>query len=620
MNIEDEIKLLQIPEELNEFISDYYKALLKRADTDLLGESEYRCFARFLSMYKSGKYKFAFKAIRRMFQFLHMLIYVDEDGKPRRLELYPVQKFIMCSIFGFRDISGGYVVNTANLYMARRNGKSFLLSGVLHYLMGMSKFRNELIVLASCKGQNATICFNEFTKFIENDPNLAETFSNVNNTACWAKNKNTGNRLEMFRTGGGAKNSLDGYTNKVAVIDEEMLCDEIITKTIQDGQAHFKDSLLVTMSTAQFSIGSDNHKKWLTLKKMLYEDALPDNQFLFLAEPDRDEVEGKDFSNMNIWGKANPVLLFEKDGFTIKDHIRKKYMQKAKTAITEKGFTLQSFVTKQCNTWYSAEDRSLCTYDQLKACGVSYDMDTVISKGYTDWYMGIDLSQTLDLSSIWLGCFIGESKAGRLLQKGKPAARTRLFMHAISWMPENKLQGHIKADKFSYSDYVGTELFLCNGAGGDNIDTQQIFEQIDSIREKNDLHFITIASDPYNVAGVQEKLASICDTFILQNQSPKALSQYIEVFGQYLKDGIIAYRTGGEDIFEKAVTNSLLVRNPTGFYSVEKISLRADSNIRIDPVDAAITGFIAPYIDFNNNAPTGDELVDSWMEQMGELQ
>ena len=146
----------------------------------------------------------------------------------------------MCGIFGLRYQDGRYLVNTSNLYVARRNGKSFLLSAVLHYLAGMSKFRNELIVLASCKGQNATICFNEFCKFIDNDSRLAETFSNVNRTACWAKNKFTGNRIEMFRTGGASKKTLDGYTNKVAVIDEEMLCDEIITKTIQDGQAHFK--------------------------------------------------------------------------------------------------------------------------------------------------------------------------------------------------------------------------------------------------------------------------------------------------------------------------------------------------------------------------------------------
>jgi phage terminase large subunit-like protein len=616
MNIEDEIRVLNVPAELQEFVGDYHKALKKRAAADLVGESEFRCFRRFLNLYVCGKYKFAFKAMRRLFSFLSLLIYVDENGKANRLALYPAQKFIMCGIFGLRYPDGRYLVNTAKLYMARRNGKSFLLSSVLHYLMGMSKFRNELIILASCKGQNATICFNEFVKFVDNDPMLKETFDNVNRTACWAKNRNTGNRLEMFRTGAGAKKSLDGFTNKVAVIDEEMLCEEIIPKTIQDGQAHFLDALLVAMSTAQFEIGGDNHKKWLALRKALYEDALPDNVFLFLAEPDADDIRGKDFANIKTWGKANPVLLFEPDGYTIKEHIRKKYIQKGKEAAAVKGFDLQNFVTKQCNTWYSAEDRSVCTFDQMKACAVEHSFADVIAAGYTDWYLGIDLSQTLDLTSIWFGCYVGFDDAGGIVANGLPAAAHRLFSHNLSWMPSAKLQRHISLDKFQYQDYLDTELFLCSGAGGENIDTQQIYDQVAQIRETYDLHFVTISADPYNVAGIQDKLVAICDTFILQNQSPKALSQYIEALSQHWKDGMIAYQAGHEDILEKAITNSLLVRNNTGYYSIEKISLRADSNIRIDPLDAMLTGFIAAYIDFNKKAPTGDELVDDWLDMI----
>ena len=134
------------------------------------------------------------------------------------------------------------------------------------------------------------------------------------------------------------------------------------------------------------------------------------------------------------------------------------------------------------------------------------------------------------------------------------------------------------------------------------------------MRQKYQLRFVTVGADPYNVAGIQDALVNICDTFILQNQSPKALSQYIEALSQHWKDGMIAYQEGHEDILEKAVTNSVLVRNNTGYYSIEKITLRADSDIRIDPVDAMLTGFIAAYIDYNKRGPTGDELVDDWLD------
>jgi phage terminase large subunit-like protein len=614
--LEDELRLIKIPDHLKEFINPYYIALRKRAAMDLVGESEFRCFKRFIDL--SGKYRFATKAMKRLFKFLNLLTYIDEDGKPHSLELYPVQKFMLCGIFGLRHDDGRYLTNTANLYIGRRNGKSFLLSSVLHYLINMSRFRNELIVLASCKGQNATICFNEFTKFIDNDPQLAEVFSSINRTAYRAKSKITGNEMELFRTGGAAKKSLDGYTNKVAVIDEEMLCDSIITKTIQDGQAHFKDSLLVTMSTAQFEIGSDNHKKWLSLRKALYEGTLPDDLFLFLAEPNQGEaMKPEDYENIKVWGKANPVLLFEANGYTIKSYMKKKYSQKAKEAVAKKGFDLQSFATKQCNVWYSAEDRTLCTYDEMKACGVKYSFEDCIKAGYKDWYIGADLSQTLDLSSISFITYVGEGVKGRLIKNGNPSDHARLFVHTVSFMPANKLQNHIEKDGFMYRDYIDTELLLCSGAGGDNIDTQQILDYITKVREDNDLHYVTIAADPYNIAGIQDGLAQQCDTFILQNQSPKSLSQYIEALSAAMKDGVLAYQAGCEDIWEKAVTNAILIRNSTGYYSLEKLSMRADSNIRIDPIDATLTGFIAPYIDFNRREPSSDDVIDEWVDLMG---
>ena len=617
MMIEDSLKELKVPKELEPYIGDYYKALCKRSEMELVGQSEYLCFKRFLKMYNSGEYEFAFKAMDKLFAFLSLLIFIDEDGKPHHLQLYPVQKFIMCGIFGLRHKDGRYLVHTANLYMARRNGKSFLLSGVAHSLMGMSKFRNELIILASCKGQNATICFNEFTKFIDNDPHLREVYDNVNRTACWAKHKLTKNRLEMFRTGAGAKKTLDGFTNKVAIIDEEMLCDEIITKTIQDGQAHFKDKLLVTMSTAQYEVGGDNHKKWMALRKALHEDALPEDIFLFLAEPDQEEIANKDYTSIKVWGKANPVLLFEQDGYTIKQHIKRSYTQKAKSAAAAKGFDLQTFATKQCNVWYSAEDRNLCTYEQLMGCRVKYGFEDVIRAGYKYWYLGVDLAQVNDLASVNWQRYVYENDQGELVKPGEDYARKRLYTHTVSWMPKSRLEAHVKGDRFCYYDYLGTELHLCEAAGGENIDINQIYQYIKDIRDKYDLWYTTITADPYNIAGIEDRLADICDNFILQNQSPKALSQYIEALSQEFKDGNVAYHGGHEDIFEKAITGSVLVRNTTGYYSIEKITLKASDNIRIDPLDAMLDGFIANYIDNARDVVNGDAALSAWEEMFG---
>lgn len=606
-----DVKSIKLTKELEPFLGDYYKALIKRAYDNLLGESEFLCFKRFIDLYSSGKYKFAAKAMARTFKLLSLLIYVDEDGKASRLKLYPVQKFILCGIFGLRYPDGRYLINKARIYMARRNGKSFLLSGIAHNLMLASKFRNELIILASCKGQNATICFNEFCKFVDNDPNLKELYKQLSRAGGWARALPTGNRLEVFKTGGASKSSLDGFTNKVAIIDEAALCDEIITKTISDGQAHFKDSLLVEISTAQFDIGGDNHKNWIATRKALYEEELPDNVFLFLCEPDEDDLAGKDYSVMRVWGKANPVLLFEENGYTVKEHIKRKYTQAAKEAMAEKGFALQNFVTKQCNCWYSSENKSLCTWEQLQACQDSYSFEDVINAGYKSWYLGLDFSQVNDLSSVAFVCYVGVDETGKLLGPEETPARYRLFIHVLSWLPAGKLTQHVDKDKFCYYDYVGSEVFLCTGANGENIDIYQIYQEVNKIREEYDLNFICITADPYNVAGVQDAFANIADCFILQNQSPKALSQYIEALGKSFKDGEVMLN--GEVLLQKAITNSVMLRNTTGYYSIEKVGLKANADIRIDPLDATLDAFIAAYIDHSKSVLQGAAAIDDWL-------
>lgn len=618
MDIKKELKKYAVPNELKNYIGDYYKALVERAKLGYLGKSEFYCYKRFIIMYNSKKYRFAFKAIDRMLKYLSYLVYIDEEGRKQHLKLFPAQKFMLCGIFGLRTQDGHYIVNTAKLWVARRNGKSFFLGGLLHVLMGMSRYKNELMILASCKGQNATICFNEFCKFIDNDKDLASRYSNVNRTAYWAKIKDTNNKLELFRTGGQAKKQLDGFTNKVAVVDESALCDEIILNTIQDGQAHFKDSLLVEMSTAQFNIGSQQHIRWTTTKKQLYEDDLPDNEFVFLCDSD---IEDKDFSNITTWAKANPILLYEEDGYTVKDYIVEKYTNKAQKAVIEKSFALQNFVTKQCNIWYTEENKSLCSYEQLQKCKVKYHFEDLINAGYKDWYCGIDLSMVSDLSSVTWCTYFGVDENNNIVNKEKEPYKYRLFLTTKSWLPLNKLQQHIDKDKFYYGDYVNNELFLCNSAGGENIDINQIYDYINEVREKYNLHYITFSCDPYNIAGIQEKLDNICDYLILQNQAPKALSQYIESFSSALKNEVIAFNEYNEKIFEKAIANCVLFKNSTGFYSIEKVSLKAESNIRIDPVDSALDGFIPAFIDFSKKDinSAGDDIIDEWNELWGDL-
>ena len=49
----------------------------------------------------------------------------------------------------------------------------------------------------------------------------------------------------------------------------------------------------------------------------------------------------------------------------------------------------------------------------------------------------------------------------------------------------------------------------------------------------------------------------------------------------------------------------------------EKITLKASDNIRIDPLDAMLDGFIANYIDNARDVVNGDAALSAWEEMFG---
>lgn len=55
--IDYEIRALTVPKKLKPYIGDYYTALVRRAESGMLGDSEFKCFKRFLAL--SEKYEFA---------------------------------------------------------------------------------------------------------------------------------------------------------------------------------------------------------------------------------------------------------------------------------------------------------------------------------------------------------------------------------------------------------------------------------------------------------------------------------------------------------------------------------------------------------------------------------
>ena len=585
------MKIKKLPKKISDLVSGYDIQLQKRIDMGAAGLTEILCYNRFLDDLEKSKkpdfpYTFDIKEVQRVLKFCSLLFIFDAKGNRKKLKLYPWQKFVILNIFGWRNKETGLLrYRESYISIGRRNGKSALTSILLHYFMTFSTFRSERAICFSVKKDSAMIVFKQFLQFCEADDDLNDlyNYSKINGNAT---SLGTNNYLEVFS----GSTDADGYQSGYAVADEIALQDGQLYNLIADGQANLPQAQLIGITTAGFALQGWCHNRYKTIKKQLNDKTISDTLFVYICEPD----ENDNYGDPMTWAKANPLLFFTLDGELRMDKV-KQYEDKYKNALLMGGKTLTSFLTKQCNHWCAQADTFLCNMDTIDNCFFNFTFEDVLER-YTMWYLGMDLAQTNDLNSIAFCAWVKVDEEGNLLDINASKYLKKLYINVISFLPSGLLEKHIVSDKFPYDKYVNNELFLTYGGKGLRADYQEIFNKILEYKKTYNLQYKVIATDPYGVASIQGQLEEICENLIFQNQGRKHLTQYIEFFNLYVASEEFAFSKNSSDIFMQAVKNSVVTTCSDGFLEVTKPAV-ASSNYRIDPVDATITGMIAPILD-----------------------
>ncbi|MDS3871871.1 terminase large subunit [Staphylococcus hominis] len=469
-------KLLNIP---NEYKDDAYKYCVMVLSGTFITCKDTRlaCIRHLKDIKRSIEddefpYVYKPKRAKKVIQFIEVL--PDTKGKFNKLALF--QKFIVSMVRGWFTEEDDYLrFNKAFISMARKGGKSLLVSGLTLYsfLFDREPAEGRQIFCAANDKKQASIVFNMVAKqlmyFISQVPELKKDVKKVRELLQHTKD---GSYVMPLSRDTGA---VDGFEPFLAVIDEyhaaktnEML------ELIESGQVNLMQSLIFIISTAGFNLNAPMYMdEWPYAKEILADTYRDEQYFAIIFEQDSEE----EWQDKTMWAKSNPLINESDD---LKEQIE-DFLQKRVDEAVKKG-TMFRVLVKNFNYWMQASEESYLDFNDWKKNETDFDI-----KG-TKTYIGLDLSRADDLTAV---SFIHLDEV-----------KKQYFVTSHSFVAtKGGLQAKIERDLIDYRQMAQHGYCTITDLQSGIINSNQVLDYIEKYILTNNLDVQAICYDPHAIHG-----------------------------------------------------------------------------------------------------------------------
>lgn len=324
---------------------------------------------------KRATYLFDIKRASRVIYFVETFCRQSKGdmGKPIKLELF--QKAALQAIFGFVDKEGRRKYNEVLWIMARKNGKSCLLSAIgLYMLLGDKEGGAEVDCVASKKDQ-ARIVFDEARNMVSQSPYLAKYIKKRRTDMYSPYN------FGVFQPLSSDSNTLDGLNPHCGIIDElHSIKDRNIYDVVKQGMSARKQPMLFQITTSGMNRNTIYDAQYEYAEKVLNGDITDEHFLALIYELD----SSNEWTDPDMWIKANPGLGPIKSKKTLTENVEKAKNDLAfRPTVLTKDFNLKNVSADTWLTWEQLDNEE------------TFEIDDVI-----DTYAlgGCDLSATTDLT------------------------------------------------------------------------------------------------------------------------------------------------------------------------------------------------------------------------------
>lgn len=449
-------------------------------------------------------------------------------GKPLKLELF--QKAFISALFGFVDKKTGYrKYRETLLYVARKNGKSVLLSGLALYMLIADKEAGAEIYSVASKKDQAKIIYEETFNMIRQSPDLIQVVKKRKSDLYFNLT------FSKFQPLGKNSDTLDGLNSSLVIIDElHSIKDRNLYEVMKQSQSARRQPLLIMITTAG------------TIRECIFDDmykyacgvcdgTIDDPHFLPIIY----ELDSKEeWLDPMKWEKANPGLNhIKKLDDLISKVARAKQSPRDLTGVLVKDFNVIQTVA---STWLTFEDVD--------------NPETFNLENFKGYYCigGADLSRSGDLT------------AATLLFMDKNEKR---YVTQMYFLPKDNFEQRVHDEKIPYDKWLEAGLLrLCEGNSINYSDvTAWFMEMVD----KYDVTPAWIYYDPYSAAYWVQEMQSNGFNMVKCFQGVKTLSLPMQQLGQDLAAKKINYNN-----------------NPLLKWCITNTGVKTDVNGNIQPIKA----------------------------------
>lgn len=475
-------------------------------------------------------------------------------GQKVKLELW--EKAMLAAQFGFVDIDGIRQYQRCILIVGKKNGKSFISSGVGLYLLTADGEAGPEVYSVATKKEQAKIIWDEARRMRNKSEALRKRVKATVNELRYDENDG------VFKALASDSNTMDGLNVHGALMDEihQWRNGRPLYNIIADGVSAREQPMILITSTAG-TIREDLYDEIYDECTMIisgygdpggYRDArtLP----LIYESDKRDE-----YLEERNWIKANPNLGVSKS-FT---YLREKVDRAKQNSVYLKNVLCKEFNIRETSSesWLTfAELNNTETFD-VKELKPRYGIG------------GLDLSNTTDLTCATVLFKLQDDPKNYVMQ--------------MYWLPEALLDERIKVDKIPYDKWV--EQGWLRVSEGNRIDYKDVTKWFVEVQDKLDIYLFKIGYDSWNskyiIDDLQMKFGPSSTEAIIQG--PKTFSGPMSNFRADLASGNIVYNNN--PILKWCLSNAAIKTDTNNNIALVKTS---KPTRRIDGVASLMDAYI----------------------------